>query len=370
MWSWPSTIVSFVFLYGIVFLFPAKECNASSSESDKMWAVQISKFGEPSEVINVGWVPKPTVEENNDILVRVDARPINPSDLLFIRGLYKTSGDFPTIPGAEGTGIVEAVGKKVSKFRKGDRVSFWSGYSTKSGSWAEFIVLPDNLVCHVNKGLPVEAAAQIVLNPLTMIGIMKQFGEVKPGEYVIQNAANSACGKFLVQYLKAKGVKTINVIRHSESSPLLEALGADEVITLDSQDLKSRVDAITQNKGVKYAVDAVWGQNTVNTMVNTLSPKGKLINYGVLGGVETPVNVVPLLFGLRSIQGYHVDFFLESISLKEKQSLIFEVGKMLLQKKIVLPTESFRPRQVREAIKHSETTKKPVKTLIVGTSLD
>mmetsp|Transcript_20743 Transcript_20743/g.26815 ORF Transcript_20743/g.26815 Transcript_20743/m.26815 type:complete len:379 (+) Transcript_20743:98-1234(+) len=355
---------SFPFCFG-----NTQQCDNPNGHCVKetMWAASLSGFGEPADVLSFSDdFPKPFPVED-EVLVKLDARPIHPSDLLFIRGLYAPhKNQFPQVPGAEGTGVIEAVGDKVTEFKVGDRVTFWHSYETEHGTWAEYSVVPSRYLISVPEGLSPGHASQLILNPLTMIGIMEQFGDVKPGEWVLQNAANSACGKFLIQYLKNKGVKTINVVRHSESVEGLKALGADEVIALDAEEMKARVMEITEGEGVKYAIDCVWAQGAGPEMVDTLAPMGKMISFGVLGGFEETFSVIPLLFGMRSVQGFFVTPWAQNLSQAEIQELLAEVATWLKDGTIELPTEEFEPRAVLDAVVHSETPKKSRKTVIIG----
>jgi len=339
------------------------------ASSDTMWGAVLSNFGEPGDVVSFSkTLPKP-VPSDSQVLVKMEASPMHPSDFLFIRGLYKPDKDtFPQVPGAEGAGVIEAIGEGVTEFKVGDRVCFWHSYNggPESGSWAEYAAVGQEHLVHVPEGLGAAEASQLVLNPLTMIGIMEQFGDVQPGEWVIQNAANSACGKFLVQYLKLKGIKTINVVRHSVSGEILKELGADVVVAEDAgDDLTAAVQAATGGQGVKYAIDCVWGGGAAPALIDTLAPGGKMVNFGVLAGPAAEVNVVPLLFGMRSVQGFFVGGWLAGVDPAVVESHLDQVGAWLKDGSISLPVEAFGLEGTMEAMAHAEGPKKAQKTLLV-----
>jgi len=339
------------------------------SSSDTMFGAVLSSFGEPGNVVSFSTtLPKPVPLESQ-VLVKIEASPMHPSDFLFIRGLYRPDMDsFPQVPGAEGTGVIEAVGEGVTGFKVGDRVCFWHSYTggPGSGSWAEYAAVGQEHLVRVPEGLGAAEASQLVLNPLTMIGIMEQFGDVQPGEWVIQNAANSACGKFLVQYLKMKGIKTINVVRHAASGEILKELGADVVVAEDAgDDLTAAVQAATGGQGVKYAIDCVWGGGAAPALIDTLAPGGKMVNFGVLAGPAAEVNVVPLLFGMRSVQGFNINAWRAGADEEAVAGHLAQVSAWLKDGSISLPVESFGLESTAHAMAHAEGPKKAHKTLLV-----
>jgi len=325
-----------------------------------MWAIQIGSFGNPAEVAFLGTVPKP-VPNPSELLIRLEARPIHPNDLLFIRGEYTPESNFPTAVGGEGVGIVEASGQGAST-PLGTRVVFWYG---KRGSFAEYISLPENECFVVPADLAIEDAAQLVLNPLAMLGIMEEFGDVKPGEWVLQNGANSACGRFLVQYLKWKGIKSISVVRYIDEVQGLQDLGADHVICLETQTLKQEVDKITGGAGVSYAIDCVWGQE-VDSMVSVLSKRGTLICHGLLGGKVASISIFPLLLGLRSIRGFVLPVWMQEKSKAELQEMVDLVAALITDNTITLAAETFPHCDFQAAFHHGECATKPRKGIIVN----
>eukprot|EP00927_Polykrikos_kofoidii_P068953 TRINITY_DN64313_c0_g1_i1.p1 TRINITY_DN64313_c0_g1~~TRINITY_DN64313_c0_g1_i1.p1 ORF type:complete len:330 (+),score=51.04 TRINITY_DN64313_c0_g1_i1:33-1022(+) len=324
------------------------------------WAIQIGRFGDPAEVAFLSTVSKP-VPNPGELLIKLEARPIHPNDLLFIRGEYTPESNFPTAVGGEGVGIVEASGDGAS-ILVGTRVAFWYG---KRGSFAEYIALPESDCFVVPVDLAIEHAAQVILNPLAMLGIMEEFGDVKPGDWVLQNGANSACGRFLVQYLKWKGIKSINVVRYIDEVQGLQDLGADHVICLETQTLKQEVDQITGGAGVSYAIDCVWGQE-VDTMVSVLRKRGTLICHGLLGGKVASMSIFPLLLGLRCLRGFVLPVWMQEKSKAELQEMVDLVATLMIDKTITLAAETFLHHDFQNAFRHGESATKPRKGIIVN----
>lgn len=138
------------------------------------------------------------------------AAPINPSDLNMIEGTYAISPALPTVAGNEGVGVIEAVGPNVTSLKVGDRViPSKPGF----GTWRNYAVAAESELDSISKDIPEEYAATLAVNPCTALRLLKDFAELKPGDVVVQNAANSAVGHAVIQIAAAKGIKTINIVR-------------------------------------------------------------------------------------------------------------------------------------------------------------
>lgn len=146
------------------------------------------------------------------ILVRVLASPVNPSDYNQIQGIYPMKPkSFPAVGGMEGVAVVEQVGAWVSNVQIGDWVLPARG---PLGMWRQFLVGDASAdFIKVDNKMPVEAAATVAINPLTAWCLLKEMVELKPGDIVAQNAANSFVGQAVIQLAREMGIKTLNVIR-------------------------------------------------------------------------------------------------------------------------------------------------------------
>src|SRR5262249_13776237 len=159
------------------------------------------------------------------------ASPINPSDLLTVRGNYGRTGPVPFTPGYEGTGVVDAVGpgllKVIRGLRPGRRVAV---LAAGGGSWGESLVLPARHCVPIPDDIADEQAASFFVNPATVLVMVRNVLGVRRGEWLLQNAAASALGKMIIRLGKHDGFRTINVVRRREQAEELRRLGADEVI--------------------------------------------------------------------------------------------------------------------------------------------
>jgi NADPH2:quinone reductase len=243
-----------------------------------MRAVVFDRVGDPAEVLQLRDVGKP-VPGRGEVLVRMLASPVNPSDLMYIRGEYGLKPEFPATPGFEGVGIVEASGGGLlGRFRTGKRVAV---VNDRRGNWSEYTVTTARQVIPVPADLPDAQAATFFVNPATALALTRHVLEVAPGQWVAQSAAAGALGSMIVRLGRKFGFRTVNVVRHERQIDVLKSLGAD-VVLLDGDDLPDRIRAATGG-GVPFALDPVGG-DTGARLLRSLAPGGRLVVFGSLSG--------------------------------------------------------------------------------------
>jgi NADPH:quinone reductase-like Zn-dependent oxidoreductase len=255
------------------------------------------------------------------------------------------------------------VGEGVTTVAKGQRVvPFVSRERPKAeGSWQQYVSLRQELVWPVPDSISDEAAAQFVTNPWTVYGILTDL-KVPKGEYVLQTAAGSVLGRQLIQLAKHWGIKTINIVRRAEQKEELKALGADEVISTDNEDVATRVKEITGGKLAYAAVDAVGGTLT-KQVTASVRDGGQVFLYGVLGGYDATVGVGDLLFRRVRVAGWAL-----TDSVPERfEEYIDEVSK-LIEAKIIVPLvgETYDLADFQLAIKKSTEVARGGKVFLTG----
>src|SRR5262245_47308413 len=266
-----------------------------------MQAALFNSFGDPAQTLQIQEVPLAEAGPGQ-VRVRMIASPINPSDLLMIRGEYGKRPKLPTTPGFEGVGIVEKSGGGLMARRVlGRRVAV---INARGGNWAEHAVIPARQAVPVPADLPDEQVACFFVNPATVIVMVEKVLRVPRGAWLIQTAAASALGKMIVRFARHAGIRTLNVVRRPESAEELRRLGADAVVDTSCEKLTERVPAIVGSDGVRFGVDAVGGE-LAGQVLDLMAPGGRLLNYGVLGGGE-PIRVPPraLIVGSRRLEGF------------------------------------------------------------------
>jgi NADPH:quinone reductase-like Zn-dependent oxidoreductase len=265
-----------------------------------MLAASFDSFGDPAQVLQVRDLAMP-VPQHGQVLVRMIASPINPSDLLMIRGDYGKRPKLPAQCGLEGVGVVEKSGGGLMGRRVlGRRVAV---LNSRGGNWAEHAVIPAKQAVPVPDDLPDEQVACFFVNPATVIVMVEKVLRVPRGAWLIQTAAASALGKMIVRFCKQTGIRTLNVVRRPESAEELRRLGADAVVDTSRERLEERVSEIVDADGVRYGVDAVGGSLT-GQVLDLMAPGGRLLNYGVLAG--EPIRVPPraLIVGSKRLEGF------------------------------------------------------------------
>jgi NADPH2:quinone reductase len=276
-----------------------------------MKAIQFDAYGEPAEVLAVADRPVPE-PGSGELRVRILASPVNPSDLLYVRGHYSgVEARFPAPVGFEGVGIVDALGPDVNGAVVGQRVAAING---QGGNWAEYAVLPAGSALPAPDGIPNEQVASFMINPASAILMVRHVLAVPRGEWLLQSAAGSELGRMIIRLAKRDGIRTLNVVRRRESVAELKALGADAVIVSSEGPIDDQVHDIVGRQGVRYAIDPVVGQ-TGTEIFKALHEDGRMLVYGSLTGEPIRVGEDPrdILSGRRTVEVYWLGYWLRSL---------------------------------------------------------
>lgn len=295
-------------------------------------------------------------------------RCMNPSDVDAIRGTYAGwhPPSFPATPGFEGMGVIHQVGEDVSNVEVGQRVFPISGQTCgQQGLWQEYVTIPAEYVIPIPSSLSDEVAAQFLVNPWTILGMLEVL-QVPKGQFLLQTAAASVLGRMLIQYAKYIGIKTINVVRRSSQVQELKALGADVVINSTVEDIVEKVKIATDGKMVHSAIDCIGGKMT-KTVVNCVRDGSTVIVFGALGELHSECQIPDLVFRDIKIHGFWLISWLKSLS-HLKLTEISNHVMSLLEKKIITPRvgEKFPLHQVKEAIQKSLEPNRGGKVLLVS----
>jgi NADPH2:quinone reductase len=222
-----------------------------------MKAIRFERYGEPAQVLRVQECPLPEPGKG-EVRVRMLASPVNPSDLLFVRGLETAiQPQFPSPVGFEGVGMVDALGPQVQHPVPGQRVAL---FNEKGGNWADYAVVPAQGLLAVPDDLPDEQVACFIINPTTAILMLRHVLAIPAGEWLLQSAASGELGRMIIRLAKHDGIRTVNVVRRREAVADLQRLGADEVIVSTEGPIDEQVRRIVGPQGVKYAIDPVVGE--------------------------------------------------------------------------------------------------------------
>ena len=238
-------------------------------------------YGAPREVLRVV-EQDPGDPAEGEVVVRMEAAAMHIADLRTIEGAATFRRPLPRTPGFEGIGRVERAGRDAG-FAPGDRVFPPLG----SGTFRE------RLRCRGADCLPAPEgdAAQLALltvNGPTAAVLLEDFAALQPGDWLVQNAANASCGRYLIRLARLAGVRTVNIVRRPQMVDELLALGGDAVL-VDGPDLAAQVRAATGGVEPRLGVDAVAGAAT-QRIAECLAPQSPLVCYGAMGGAPCEID--------------------------------------------------------------------------------
>lgn len=280
-----------------------------------------------------------------EVLIEMLAAPINPSDVLTITGQYGALPPLPAIGGNEGVGRVAALGDGVTTVAPGTRVLM----PVAAGSWVSHaIARADTLMPLPAHGDPLQLA-MLTVNPPTASLLLSEFVSLNAGDWVIQNAANSAVGEYVIQLARARGVHTVSVVRRADMIPVLEALGGD-VVLVDGADLAARVAHATGGATIRLGLDAVGGSAT-DRLAQSLAIGGTVVNYGAMSG--EPCKVAPGTFVFRNItlRGFWLAFWFRQASVAQQMALYGDLAQRIAQGELAARVDrTFPLAQVQDAV--------------------
>ena len=314
-------------------------------------AIQIEQHGGP-EVLKLVEVEVPPPADN-EVTIRQHVAGLNFIDIYYRTGLYK--GALPHGLGFEGAGEVVAVGKAVSRFKKGDRVAYGQ---SPLGGYAQMRNVPAAQVVKLPKGIAFDEAAAMMLKGLTVQYLFRQTYRLQGGEKILFHAAAGGVGLIACQWAKALGVKLIGTVSSPEKAALAKEYGAWEVIDYSKENVVERVMELTGGKKVPVVYDGV-GKDTWNTSLDCIEPRGLMVSYGNASGAVEGVNINILaakgsLFVTRPTLGTHVN------TAEKMQAAADELFEQVLKKKIKMRIDQRYPleqaAQAQEALAARKTT--------------
>ena len=316
-----------------------------------MKAIVFDRFGEPRDVLAVREVPTPEPGPG-EVLVRMIATPINPSDLLVVRGRYGVLPTLPATPGFEGVGVVEKAGSGlIGKMVVGKRVA---AINSAGGNWAEYAVIPARQARPVPAGLADEQVASFFVNPMTVLAMVRRVLEVPKGAWLLQSAANSNLGRMVIRLAGADGIRTVNVVRRRESATELKGLGADAVVAAEEGPIVEQVRSAVGGEPIRYALDPVGGE-IGSAVFRCLSPGGRLLVYGSLSEDPLRIESRSLIAGRTRIEGFWLGHFMRERSMLGALRLFHEIGGLIGSK--VLATDvgpTFPLADIHKAVEEAE----------------
>ena len=301
-----------------------------------MQAIVFKHAGDPQEVLALQNVPRPTPGPS-EILIRVEASPIYPSDFMFIQGNYRFKPNYPQIAGLEAVGTVVALGDSVDPalgLKVGQHVVF-----RHPGAWAEEAAVPQGSVYPVPNGLAWAEASMVFLNPLTAWGLLQESG-VDAGEAVLSTAGASSVGRWLAAFARTRGIRLIAVTRSSASAGQAVEAGAEKAFAETEVD-PARISELTGG-GVAASFDAVGGKQG-QLALESLRAGGTLLIYGRMSGDTYPLHNSLFMYRNLTIRGFGVNAFLAKTPRAQIQQVLEEAaGYIKAGGAVLVPPSQYR----------------------------
>ena len=274
-----------------------------------MKKIQFSRFGPAAEVLECVEAPDPRLSEADEVAIDMMYMPLNPSDIMMTAGVY--GGAPPPLPcdmGREGVGRVVAVGSEVSGFDIGDLVVSFTG-----PTWQSKIVRKPDALIPLPAGIDVRQAAMLRSGPATAGLMLRDYVDLKSGDWAIQNVGNSAVGTCFAQLAGARGIRTLNIVRREESGAHLLDIPGAVVIEHSgglTPELKQMVEEATSGEPVRLGLDAIAGPAT-DAIAQCLANGATLLNYGVLSKEPCQIYGGHLHFRNITMRGFWVSQWLQ-----------------------------------------------------------
>ncbi len=320
-----------------------------------MIALQYSGNGEPAEVVAPVETPVPEPRAG-EVRLRLVRSPIHNHDLATIRGSYGVKPKLPAVGGTEMLGIVDKLGDG-AKANVGGHVA-----AMVTGAWSEYAIARAAGLVPIPDGIPDDVAAQLLAMPLSAVVLFDTLN-VKPGDWIVQNAAAGAVGRILCRLAQNAGVNVISLVRRASAVDELKKYGARHVVVTDDDEWPARVRETAGGAPIARVVDSVCDASSF--YLNRLLGKfGEHVIFGALGGVALKLDPGPLIFNESIVRGFWMSPWMERASDADRMKAMMTVFGLLQKGELPLPVASVHHlSDAKAALAAAETPGRPGKVL-------
>lgn len=325
--------------------------------SNTIKAVVYETHGKPEEVLQIRtepW-PAPGAEE---VVIAMRAAPVNPADINAIEGKYPGRREVPDVPGMEGAGIVAEVGANVKTIQKGALVIL----PHNLGTWREAVAVKANDLVVVPAGIDPVHASMLKINPLTAWRLLHGYVDLSPGDWVIQNAANSGAGRAVIQVAHELGLKTVNVVRRAELVDELRAAGGDLVL-VDHEKLRDDVKTATHGAPIRLGLNSVGGDSALH-LANCLAFGGTLVSFGAMSLQPIKIPTGMLIFKDLRFRGIWINKWYDEATAAERMAAFKPLFEMAKRGLLRTPIEkSYSINEAKKAVAQAMQSKRSGKII-------
>ena len=323
-----------------------------------MKQIIVKKYGPPSLVAECEEVAVPTDPSAWEVIVQIDAFPLNPADSAMILGQYGFLNQPPTPIGMEAAGHIVEIGKSVKDLCVGDPVILLA-----NNNWSQYRKVPATLVVKVPAGADMNQMSMLKVTGLTAWKLLTEFATLKPGDSVIQNAPLSAVGQYVIQLANLIGLKTINLVRRESQVSQVQNLGGTSCF-VDEEDVALHVREQIGKTPLRLALDCVGGQST-ERLARCLNEHGTVVNYGMLSMEPCVISPEHLIFRNVSLVGFWLSRILNKMSAVDRNQQVSQLASWVCDGKLSGAVDSIFPiEQITEAIRRSEQSGRTGKVLV------
>jgi NADPH:quinone reductase-like Zn-dependent oxidoreductase len=295
-----------------------------------------------------------------DLLVAIEAAPVNPADFLLANGWYGVQPEIPSALGSEGVGRVLEAGSASDRGLVGKRVVILPTY--EQGTWSDRVVVPARNVVVVPEDADALQLSMLAINPATAHILLNRYVDLKPGDWIGQNLGNSAVGQIVIALAKLAGVRTLSVVRREEAAEQLRALGAD-VVLVDGDNLGERIAEALGGAHLRLVLDGAGG-TTPGALAGALEFGGTVVSYSSTTGESSPLPLGDLIYREITLRGFWLINWIRNAPRAEIEKTYSELADLVAKGVLTVPVEAtYALEQYREAFAHARTPGRAGKVL-------
>jgi NADPH:quinone reductase-like Zn-dependent oxidoreductase len=301
----------------------------------------------------------------DEVVVEVEAAPVNGADVLFALGWFGVYPDVPAQMGAEGVGRVVEVGEQVDPALVGRRVAILPSF--RFGTWATRTVVPAQNVVPVSEEADALQLAMLSVNPATAYALLHDYVELKPGDWIGLNLANSAVGHYVIALARRAGFKTLAVVRREDAAEQVRRLGADLVV-LDGDDLGQRVREALGEAKLRVLFEGTGDPGQIAQLVNAVEDGEAVVAFSSVTGQSPVVPLADLIYRGISLRSFFILSWLRNTPREQLERVYGELSQLIAEGVIGAEVQATYPlEEYRKALQNAQETGRTGKVLFVPT---
>jgi NADPH:quinone reductase-like Zn-dependent oxidoreductase len=310
--------------------------------------------GEATDNVRLEPVPDRT-RGADDVVVRIEAAPVNPTDLMLATGRYHLKPPLPVAIGSEGVGRVLDAGDPALV---GRRVLVLPTY--EQGTWADRVIVPVRNIVPVPEGGDAAQLAMTGINPATAYLLLTRFVDLQPGDWIGQNLGNSAVGQYAIALARRAGVRTLSVVRRKEAA---DQIPDGDVVLVDGDDLGDRIAVELGDAKLRLVLDGAADAST-SALAQSLEFGGTVAGYSTVTGRSAAIGVRDFVDREVVLRGFWLINWLRSAPHDEVTRVYGELAGLVAEGVLHSDVEATYPlEQYREAFAHARRTHRSGKIL-------